>query len=177
MTTKKLIGFFLLFVTIGFTSDNTSTITPGIGTSKIKIGQKIKSVFLVLGKNDDFSEGIMEGDDFAIHINRYIYSKLGLTIITHVNAPKGEDLKNAVIDNIIFEKPASVKTKENLFLGVDSKEKLISIYSNPDKIVNQQSKITYYHYLKKGISFELDNVTNTISKIEVYKINGYSEID
>jgi hypothetical protein len=172
MKTKKLIGLLLLIVTLGFTTDSYYTITAGIGLDKLQVGQKIKSAFSILGKNDEFTEGIIDGSNFTIHINRYIYTKLGVTIITHVYEPKGEDLENAIIDNLVFDNPASAKTLDNVVLGKDSKEKVIYTYGIPDSDKDIYSNVTYFHYRKKGISFGIDDKTNKISTIEVYKKNG-----
>ena len=177
MTTKKLIGFLILIVTLSFTTDNLYIITKGVGTDNLKVDKtKVKTALALLGKNDKFTEGIIDGNNFAIHINRYIYTKLGLTIISHVYEPKGEDLENAIIDNIIFEKPSNSKTIDNIVLGVDSKENIISKYGQPDSD-RTYADVTYLHYKKNGISFNLDSKTKKLSAIEVYKPNGNPDND
>lgn len=168
MTTTKLIGLFLLILTLSFTTDRSYIITAGIGIEKLQVGKKIKSAFLLLGKNDKFTVGIIDGSNYAIHINRYIYTKLGVTIITHVYESKNNNPENAIIDNIIFDNTVSAKTIDNVVVGKDTKEKIVSTYGQPDS----DKDIYCFHYRKKGISFTIDVKTNKIKTIEVYKKNS-----
>lgn len=84
-----------------------------------------------------------------------------------------QDLDHAVVRNIIFIKSAT--TTNNLVLGKDTKEKIISIYGNPNNDYGSDSTMTYLHYNDKGISFGVDNKDNKIRIIDIYKINGFSE--
>lgn len=169
---SKTIGLLLLLVVFSFATDNVYFVTPGVGTPNLKVGHtKVSKALQILGKNDKFTEGIIDGTNFAIHINRYIYSKLGLTIISHTYEPKGEDLDNAVIDNIQFENPASVTLKIGVKLGKDTYDTIIAKFGTPDS--NREYKYTHLlFYDKKGISFKTDKKTKKIIKIEVYKIGG-----
>ena len=171
-TLNKTIGLLLLVTTLSFTTGDKYVVTPGVGTNTLKVGQtKVSKALQILGKNDKFTEGIIDGTNYAIHINRYIYTKLGLTIISHTYEPKGEDLDNAVIDNIQFESPASVTLNNGVKLGTDTYDTLIAKFGKPDS--KREYKFTHLlFYDKKGISFTTDNATKKIIKIEVHKIGG-----
>jgi hypothetical protein len=171
-TLHKTIGLLLLVTTIGFTTVDKYLVTPGVGTETLQVGHtKISKALQILGKNDKFTEGIIDGTNYAIHINRYIYTKLGLTIISHTYEQNGEDLDNALIDNIQFESPASVTLNNGVKLGVDTYETIITKFGNPD--TEREYKFTHLlFYDKKGISFTTDKATKKIIKIEVYKVSG-----
>lgn len=169
MTIKKIIGLLFILAILSFAKDNTYVITPGVGTDKLIVGKtKVESAFALLGKNDRFTEGVAEGVDFAIHINRYIYTKLGVTIISHIYEPKGLDLNNAIIDNIIFEAPSNSRTIDNIVLGVATRENIIKKYGQPDND-KTYSNINQLHYRKRGISFQVDSKTKKLLSIEIYQ--------
>jgi hypothetical protein len=178
MTPQKLIGLFLTIVTFGFTNDTSYVIRPGIGSDKLFIGQRIKDVFVLLGKNDKFTEGITDYDNRdAVHTNRYIYSKLGLTFVTNTDESKGQNLEKATVDNILFQFPAAATVKDGITLGQDTKEKIVSVFGRQDADQDSYADILYFHYRKKGISFGVDSKTKKVTTIEVYKKNNYPDND
>ena len=116
----------------------------------------------------------MEKREFFF-INRYIYTSLGLTIVTHTEGYGSENLENSRIDNIIVQSPANAKAIGNILLGIDEKEKIISILGKPDNDEDIYSNVTYFHYRKRGISFGINDKTKKIKSIEVYRKNGSPE--
>jgi hypothetical protein len=172
---KAILMLFIIIVQ-GFTLDNSYTITPGIGIDKIIVGQtRLSDLFLLIGKNDEFTQGIIDGKKRVFFINRYIYTNLGLTIVTHTEGYGSENLENPIIDNIIVQSPANAETIGNILLGIDEKEKIISVLGKPDNDRDIYSTVTYFHYRQKGISFGINDETKKIKSIEVYRKNGSPE--
>ena len=175
---KIPITLLIMVILQSFTVDNSYTITPGVGINKITVGQtRLDEVFLLIGKNDKFTQGVIDGDSDVFFINRYIYTSLGLTFITFTEGYGSENIPNSIIYNIIVESPANAKTIENVSLGIDGKEKIFSVLGKPDSDRDIYSNVTYFHYRKKGISFGVDDKTKKIKSIEVYDKNGSPERD
>lgn len=148
-------------------------IKPGVGTNTYFVGKTpIKSVLKIIGDYDDFTQGITDYfNREATFANRYIYEKRGLTFITNTDESKGQDIENAIIDTIKFNKNSKAQTVNGLSIG-DEASKIHYIFGKQEDRKTQYKNVTYYYFNKTGITIIVDNSSKKIEEFVIYKPYG-----
>jgi len=144
-------------------------VIPGYGTEKIEVKKtKIETIFVEFGKSYGFSQGIIDFKTSAIFENNYNYSKQGLEFTTYTDVSKGQDIKNAIISTVKFRENSNAQTSNGLSIG-DNVKKIKEILGNQDEHRDIFKNITYFYYAQKGINLIVDDNTNKITEIIIYK--------
>ena len=145
-------------------------VIPGIGTEKYVVEKtKIESIIAELGESDGFYQGITDfSTREALFDNNYIYSKLGIKFTTYSDESKGQDIENAIIKSIKFEKNSNAETENGLSIG-DGIEKINEVLGQQDEHKDVYSNVTYFYYVKKGITVVVNDRTNKVEEFFIYK--------
>ncbi len=149
-------------------------IVPGVGTEKFLVGQtRIKTVLEELGDNDKFTQGIVDYiNGEAELINRYYFTKYGMTFITNTPESSGQDIENAIVKTIKFSEKSKGELDNGIAIG-DGVEKInVRLGPHDDRDQNFRSKITNIYYYKKGITIIVDDEMKEIREFIIYKPNG-----
>ena len=145
-------------------------ITPGVGTEKYVVGQTpIRTILAELGEYDKFTQGITDLINAeAEFTNRYIFSKHGITFITHTPESKGQDIENAIVKTIIFTEKSRGELDNGIAIG-DGLEKLNTRLGEHDDQKDVYSNVTHFSYSKKGIRIIVDDNTKRIIEFVIYQ--------
>jgi len=186
---RKIISLAIIFSLLSFQEVNEYSITPGVGTEKLKVGDtNLDAVVTLLGTDYHVQETIVYDDKRErSQVEFRCTFKQGISVFFYALRDKDAPPQlthNAVMENIIFQSPSLSKTVQNFALNISSKEDIILKYGQPERLEDATRRsnydtilLNYIHYPKKGISFEINMNINKLSAIEVYKPKGRSTFD